>query len=157
MRVLFVCLGNICRSPTAEGVFRRIVEEAGLAAEVEIDSCALIDVHAGNPPDGRATAAAARRGIDLSRQRARRVTETDFERFDLVLGMDHDVVETLRARAPREHVHKVLPFLGLDVPSAGREVPDPYYGGARGFEDVLDLVEEGARALLERVRAGRGG
>ena len=158
MRVLFVCLGNICRSPTAEAVFRAVVQEAGHGERVEIDSCGLIAYHAGNPPDARATSAAEVRGYDLSTQRARRIEDDDFERFDLVLGMDDDVVASLRGMVPAEHADRVLPFLGLDDPDAAREVPDPYYGGPRGFEDVLDLVEDGARVLLDHVEArlGRG-
>lgn len=153
MRVLFVCLGNICRSPTAEAVFREQVDAAGLGAQVEVDSCGLIDIHAGNPPDSRATEAAARRGYDLSPQRARRVRDEDFDRYDLVLGMDVDVVGTLRSTAPPERVERVRPFLGFDGSGVARDVPDPYYGGANGFENVLDLVEDGGRALLEHVRA----
>jgi len=156
MRVLFVCLGNICRSPTAEAVFRTIVSEADLEDRVEIDSCGLIDHHAGNPPDARQSAAAARRGHDLSSIRSRRIEPRDFERFDLVLGMDDDVVASLREQAPAAHLERVMHFLGLDDPGAQREVPDPYYGGPDGFDEVIDLVEEGSRVLLERVRQGLG-
>jgi protein-tyrosine phosphatase len=156
MRVLFVCLGNICRSPTAEAVFRAAVDRAGHGGRVEIDSCGLIAHHEGNPPDARATAAAARRGYDLSTQRARPIADDDFERYDLVLGMDDDVVRSLRGMAPPARAGRVMPFLGLDDPDEAREVPDPYYGGARGFEDVLDLVEDGARALLDHVEARLG-
>lgn len=156
MRVLFVCLGNICRSPTAEAVFRTTVQEAGLEDQVEIDSCGLIDVHAGNPPDARQSAAAARRGHDLSTIRSRKVLPEDFERFDLVLGMDDDVVASLRSQAPAGREDRVMSFLGLDEPGAQREVPDPYYGGPEGFDEVIDLVEEGSRVLLERVRGELG-
>ena len=153
MRVLFVCLGNICRSPTAEAVFRTVVVDAGHGEVVEIDSCGLIAYHEGNPPVARATAAAARRGYDLSSQRARPIADDDFDRYDLVRGMDDDVVRSLRGMAPPEHAGRGMPFLRLDDPDAAGEVPEPYYGGARGFEDVLDLVEDGARALLDHVEA----
>ena len=156
MRVLFVCLGNICRSPTAEAVFRTTLREAGLETCVEVDSCGLIDFHAGNPPDTRQTAAAARRGHDLSPIRSRKIEPRDFERFDLVLGMDDDVVASLREQAPAAHQERVMHFLGLDEPGAQREVPDPYYGGPDGFDEVIDLVEEGSSVLLERVRRGLG-
>jgi protein-tyrosine phosphatase len=150
-RVLFVCMGNICRSPTAEGVFRHVVEEAGLAAAFEIDSAGTISYHAGEPPDARATQAARRRGIDLSDQLARQVRDDDFARFDHVLAMDHDNLSGLLRRCPDEHAEKVRLFLpiadGLDTD----EVPDPYYGGKDGFERVLDLVEAASRALLTEL------
>ncbi|MEM9379512.1 MAG: low molecular weight protein-tyrosine-phosphatase [Planctomycetota bacterium] len=152
MRVLFVCLGNICRSPTAEAVFAELVRSSGLGPRVEVDSCGLLDYHAGNPPDARATAAAAERGLDLSSQRARQIEDSDFERFDLVLAMDREVLRSLRTLAPDGALERVQPFLGLG--GTARDVPDPYYGGAQGFEDALDLIEEGARVLLADV-AGR--
>ncbi|MEM6672044.1 MAG: low molecular weight protein-tyrosine-phosphatase [Planctomycetota bacterium] len=153
MRVLFVCLGNICRSPTAEAVFRKVAAEAGRGSDIEIDSCGLISYHEGRPPDPRATMAAEQRSYDLSTQRARPIVDDDFERFDLLLGMDDDVVRSLREMAPAASADRVVPFLGLDEPGAAREVPDPFYGGMSGFEDVLDLVEDGARALLDHVES----
>lgn len=156
MRVLFVCLGNICRSPTAEAVFRTVVREAGLADRVEIDSCGLIDCHAGGPPDARQAAAAERRGHDLSGLRARQVTPEDFDTFDLLLGMDDSVVESLEKLAPPGREGRVMHFLGLDEPGAQREVPDPYYGGPEGFDHVIDLIEDGAQMLIERVRREMG-
>jgi protein-tyrosine phosphatase len=145
MRILFVCMGNICRSPTAEGVMRKLLREQGLEGEIEIDSAGTGGWHAGEPPDARATEAARRRGIPLEGQ-ARRITRSDFNRFDLVLAMDRENLRELRAIAPPHAREKVR--LLVD----GRDVPDPYYGGARGFEDVLDLVEEACRELLDELR-----
>jgi protein-tyrosine phosphatase len=145
-------MGNICRSPTAQGVFERLVKEAGLDAHVEIDSAGTHAYHVGEPPDRRATQAAAERGIDLTPQRARRVREDDFEMFDYVVAMDRDNLEDLRAICPA-HVQERLRLL-LDFSETDRsgDVPDPYYGGAQGFERVLDMVEEGARGLLDEIR-----
>ncbi|MEM1450751.1 MAG: low molecular weight protein-tyrosine-phosphatase [Planctomycetota bacterium] len=154
MRVLFVCLGNICRSPTAEAVFRDLVLERGLGDRVEVDSCGLLDYHEGNPPDARATAAAAGRGLDLTTQRARQIEDADFEQFDLVLALDREVLRSLRTLAPDGTLERVQPFLGFGgAPGAARDVPDPYYGGAQGFEDALDLIEDGSRVLLADVEA----
>ncbi len=151
MRILFVCLGNICRSPTAEAVLRLQVARRGLSDRVEVDSSGLVDHHVGDPPDSRSIAAAAARGYDLTSQRARRVEPADFERFDFVLSLDASVQRTLEEMAPRDARARVLPFLGLDEDSAARDVPDPYYGGPEGFDDVLDLIEAGAAQLLDRV------
>jgi len=150
-RVLMVCMGNICRSPTAEGVFRRIVEQAGLAADVDIDSAGTHAYHVNEPADRRATAAAERRGYSLEGIRARRVSETDFERFDYIVAMDRDNLDALRQQASEEHADKLHLFLEF-AGAAEDEVPDPYYGGAAGFERVLDLVEEASRGLLETLR-----
>jgi len=144
-------MGNICRSPTAEGVFRRFVEEAGLADRIEIDSAGTHAYHTGEPADRRAQAAAGRRGYSMSDIRARRVHETDFERFDYIVAMDRDNLELLVEQADAEHHAKIQLF--LDFSSAQEtEVPDPYYGGAAGFERVIDLVEEASRGLLETLR-----
>ncbi|MCK2182661.1 low molecular weight protein-tyrosine-phosphatase [Halomonas getboli] len=151
MRVLFVCLGNICRSPTAEGMFRRHLDQAGLAGRVEVDSCGIGPWHVGKSPDARAQAAAASRGLDLSGLRARQLDDGDFERFDYLLAMDHDNLAALEARRPADsaaHVGLFLAFAGLP----DRAVPDPYYGGDDGFEEVLDLVEAASRGLVEHVR-----
>ena len=149
--VLFVCMGNICRSPTAEGVFRHHVSEQGLADKIEIDSAGTHAYHVGEPPDRRATAAAKRRGISLAGIAARRVSEDDFERFDLILAMDEDNHQRLLDEAPAEHREKVRLFLSYS--SLGEhEVPDPYYGGAAGFERVLDLIEDASRGLLDSVK-----
>jgi protein-tyrosine phosphatase len=147
VRLLFVCLGNICRSPTAEGVMRHLVREAGLEDEVEIDSAGTGGWHVGNPPDERATEAAARRGITLDGA-ARRFSVDDFERFDLILAMDSENLRDIRSLAPDEEAREKVRLLR----GPGLDVPDPYYGGPRGFEDVLDQVEEACRALLEEVR-----
>jgi protein-tyrosine phosphatase len=156
VRILFVCAGNICRSPTAEGVMRRLVADAGLEGALEIESAGTGGWHAGEPADARATAAAARRGITLAGV-ARQVTEEDFERFDLVLAMDRANVLELRAVAPGTRaLAKVRLLRAFDPASAGGEdldVPDPYYGGARGFDTVLDLVTAACRGLLGELRA----
>lgn len=151
-RVLFVCLGNICRSPTAEAVFREQLrrEAAGLA--VEVDSAGTHGYHAGEPPDARAIAAAARRGIDMSDLRARMVEPADFERFDLVLAMDEQNLRRLHRLAPAEHRHRLRLFLEYAPGLGRRDVPDPYYGGETGFEEVLDLVEAASRGLLAALR-----
>ena len=150
--VLFVCMGNICRSPTAEGVFRHHVVEAGLDEHVEIDSAGTHAYHAGEPPDRRAQAAAERRGISLSGLRARRVRAEDFERFSYVIAMDRENHALLAEFADPDHHDKIRLF--LDYSSGPEsEVPDPYYGGATGFERVLDLVEDASRGLLEVLRS----
>ncbi len=145
--VLFVCMGNICRSPTAEGVFRYHAEQAGQAERLHIDSAGTHAYHTGEPPDRRARAAAARRGMSLDDIRARRVTAEDFELFDFIIAMDEDNLERLRQEAPEEHQAKLRLFLEFGD-STEREVPDPYYGGSAGFERVLDLVDEASRGLL---------
>jgi protein-tyrosine phosphatase len=144
-------MGNICRSPTAEGVFRRIVEQAGLTAAVDIDSAGTHAYHVNEPADRRAAAAAERRGYSLEGIRARRVSATDFERFDYIVAMDRDNLDALQQQASEEHADKLHLFLKFSG-AAEDEVPDPYYGGAAGFERVLDLVEEASRGLLETLR-----
>jgi protein-tyrosine phosphatase len=146
-------MGNICRSPTAEGVFRHHAEQAGVYEQLFIDSAGTHAYHVGEPADQRARAAAERRGISLEGIRARRVSSGDFERFDYIIAMDEDNLARLHEEAPEEHRHKIRLF--LEFASADEtEVPDPYYGGAAGFERVLDLVEDASRGLLERL-AGR--
>jgi protein-tyrosine phosphatase len=144
VKVLFVCTGNICRSPTAEGVFRHLAEQEKL--ELHVESRGTHDYHVGEPPDERAQRHALRRGYDLSRQRARHVAVEDFVRFDVIVAMDRGHLRALERACPSEHRAK----LRLFVP--GRDVPDPYYGGPDGFEAVLDLVEEGCRRLLDEIR-----
>ncbi|MEN0105530.1 MAG: low molecular weight protein-tyrosine-phosphatase [Pseudomonas sp.] len=151
MRVLFVCLGNICRSPSAEGVFRQQVLRAGLEGLVEIDSAGTGPWHVGKPADSRASAAALQRGYDLSSLRGRQVSRADFERFDLILAMDHSNYADLKALQPansRAELDLYLRRYQLDE----EEVPDPYYGGAEGFEHVLDLLEQAGSQLLNEVR-----
>lgn len=150
-RVLFVCMGNICRSPTAEGVFRKLVAERALPFPVHVESAGTHAYHVGHPPDPRAVRAAQERGVDLSSQRARQVTLEDFERFELVLAMDEANREALLELCPVEHRDRIRLLLEF-APQAGRaEVPDPYYGGSNGFERVLDLVEEAAAGLLAHL------
>ena len=151
--LLFVCMGNICRSPTAEGVFRKIWLERAPELRLWLDSAGTHAYHIGNPPDPRSQRAALRRGVDLSDLRARRVQPEDFERFDLVLAMDHANVEILQDIAPQEYRERIRLMLEFAPDSGKVEVPDPYYGGANGFEYVLDLVEEASAGLLEHVRA----
>ncbi|WP_035051522.1 low molecular weight protein-tyrosine-phosphatase [Andreprevotia chitinilytica] len=150
--VLFVCTGNICRSPTADGVLRSMVESAGLADRVEVDSAGTHDYHVGEAPDRRATAHAAKRGYDLSYLRAREVKPADFRQFDLVLAMDKGHQRLLERACPPAERHKLRLFLEFARQHAEREVPDPYYGGPEGFEHVLDLVEDGCEGLLEHIR-----
>jgi protein-tyrosine phosphatase len=149
MRILFVCMGNICRSPTAEGVMRHLLAERGLNGEIEVESAGTGGWHAGSPPDARAIATARARGITLEGA-ARQVTAADFEDFDLLVAMDRDNLADLRAIAPPGTEHK-LRMLVAD----GRDVPDPYYGGPRGFEEVLDLVETACEGLLDELQRAR--
>jgi protein-tyrosine phosphatase len=150
-RVLFVCMGNICRSPTAEGVFRHLVEQQGLAEKIIIDSAGTHDYHIGDPPDARSQSAAARRGYDLSGLRARQVVRDDFTAFDYVLAMDAANLSLLRQQCPEASRGKLKLFLAFAENVELREVPDPYYGGAQGFEQVLDLVEHAAQGLLRDI------
>jgi protein-tyrosine phosphatase len=150
--ILFVCMGNICRSPTAEGVFRHHVREAGLHDAILTDSAGTHAYHVGEPADRRAQAAAARRGFSLVDIRARKVTDDDFVNFDYILAMDEDNLVVLKDRAPDELHGKVRLFLEFAESRHEKEVPDPYYGGSAGFERVLDLVEEASQGLLETLR-----
>lgn len=156
VKVLFVCMGNICRSPTAEGVFRHLVREADLEQRIRIDSAGTHDYHVGKAPDVRTRAAAETRGYDLSALRARQVGRQDFQEFDYVLAMDSENLANLRRICPPDLLHKVSLFLEHGGNAAGSEVPDPYYGGAQGFEQVLDLVEEAARGLLQKLEREHG-
>jgi len=151
MRILFVCMGNICRSPTAEGVFRRLVQDRAPHLPLEIDSAGTHDYHVGESPDARAVAAAARRGIDLRGLRARQVSDEDFERFDLIVAMDRLNHVTLLERAPTAAHERIRLFMEYAGNPGIQDVPDPYYGGPLGFEQVLDLAEEAAAGLLEEV------
>ncbi|MDR5898041.1 low molecular weight phosphotyrosine protein phosphatase [Halomonas vilamensis] len=152
MNVLFVCLGNICRSPSAEGVFRHVLDNASMINQVSVDSCGIGSWHVGKAPDQRAQAAAKQRGIDISALRARQFAADDFARFDYILAMDHDNLQAIRAMQPEVyagHVGLLLDFAG----QADAEVPDPYYGGDQGFEEVLDLIESASRGLLNHIRS----
>jgi protein-tyrosine phosphatase len=156
VRLLFVCMGNICRSPTAEAVMRDLLEREGLDGAVEIDSAGTGAWHVGEPPDRRATAAARARGIVMEGA-ARQVTEGDFEAYDLLLAADHQNAAALRAAAPDDEaaarVRLLREFDPASVAAGDLEVPDPYYGGADGFDHVLDLVQAACRGLLDRLRA----
>lgn len=154
MKVLFVCLGNICRSPTAEGVFRRALARAGWQDRVDVDSCGVGQWHLGKAPDPRAQAAARQRGVDISGLRARQLVPQDFMDYDYVLGMDHDNLRAMLAMKPeqaRAHVGLLLDF----ADAAESEVPDPYYGGDDGFEHVLNLLEAAADGLVDHLQRGR--
>jgi len=151
VNVLFVCMGNICRSPTAEGVFTRLVEEAGLLDKIGIDSAGTHAYHVGEPPDPRAQKSALARGIDISQLRARRAVSEDFERFDYVLAMDYDNLQNLEPLCEPQHSAKLQLFLEYGSHADTREVPDPYYGGPMGFERVLDLIEDASNGLLRTI------
>jgi protein-tyrosine phosphatase len=155
VRVLMVCMGNICRSPMAQGAFERVVQEAGLAGEIRVDSAGTHAYHVGEAPDARAQQTAARRAINIGGQRARQVSRGDFEQFDYVLAMDRQNYAALRRLAPVEHAHKVRLFLEFAPHMGTEEVPDPYYGGDSGFERVFDLVDAASRGLLEEIRRTR--
>lgn len=152
MKILFVCLGNICRSPTAEVVFREIAAREAPDLALEVESAGTAAYHAGAPPDTRTRQAALRRGYDMSALRARVVEPQDFRRFDLILAMDRQNLDHLQQRAPVAARARIRLFLEFAPQADTTEVPDPYYGGANGFEEVLDLVEAAARGLLQHVR-----
>lgn len=155
VKVLFVCLGNICRSPTADGVFQKKVKDVGLAEKIIIDSAGTGGWHIGNPADPRASQHAAKRGYDMSALRARKVADDDFERFDYVLAMDSDNLDDLLALCPSEYqarVQLMLDYLPENFPKPMSEVPDPYYGGEDGFELVLDLIEAASDNLLADIQ-----
>ena len=152
--ILFVCTGNICRSPTAEGVFLHMARSHGVLELLRIDSAGTHDYHVGEPPDPRAIEHAARRGYDLSPLRARQVTAADFREFDRILAMDRGHLRQLRAFAPAGSPARLDMFLDHSGSWRGLDVPDPYYGGSRGFEEVLDMVEDASARLLEEILAG---
>ena len=152
MKVLFVCTGNICRSPTAEGVFRALVEAQGLGAHIFADSAATHGYHIGDPPDARTVAAAKARGFELGALRARKVTAADFTHFDLILAMDRGHLAHLEALRPKGGRAELKLFLAYHPESPSTDVPDPYYGGPEGFEEVLDLCEAASQALLAEIR-----
>jgi len=153
-RVLFVCLGNICRSPTAEGVLRAIAAREHPDLELHIDSAGTANYHVGEPPDRRTVAAARRRGYDLGGLRARQVAPADFSRFDYVIAMDHANLAELEHLRPAAATAKLALFLEFAPEAQALAVPDPYYGGVEDFERVLDLCEVAARGLLARLPSG---
>jgi len=148
LSVLFICMGNICRSPTAHGVFRQRVQQAGLAERIRIDSAGTHNYHPGAPPDARAQQHAAQRGYDLSDLRARQITDADFAQYDLLLVMDWDNLALTEARCPPAHRRKLRRLTEFCLIHAATVVPDPYYGGQTGFDAVLDLIEDASDGLL---------
>jgi len=153
VKVLFVCMGNICRSPTAEGVFVSMLSKYGLDKKMMADSAGTHAYHIGNPPDSRAQQAALLRGVDISQQRARQVVNDDFEHFDYIVVMDEDNLKNLNALVPNELRSKLSLFMDYASDCPETAVPDPYYGGQRGFECVLDLVEEASKGLIQHIKS----
>ncbi|VVE68165.1 phosphotyrosine protein phosphatase [Pandoraea captiosa] len=149
--VLFICMGNICRSPSADGIFRQRLANAGLTHVVEVDSAGTHSYHIGHAPDARTQAAAERRGYDLSSLRARRVEASDFERFEWIVAMDNANVSELMVRCPAEYRHKIVRLMDFATRHDATEVPDPYYGGEQGFETVLDYIEDGLDGFLAHL------
>ncbi len=145
-------MGNICRSPTAHGVFQKIIEQEGLDDRIGVDSAGTYAYHVGKKPDSRAIASASRRGYKLSKLRARKVADEDFEKFDFILAMDEENLTDLQNQSNDEHKGKIKLFLEFSKNMQPLEVPDPYYGGAQGFEVVLDLVEEASQGLLAHIK-----
>ena len=150
-RILFVCMGNICRSPTAEAVFYKRLMDRKLLHKVKIDSAGTHNFHPDKPPDERSQAHALKRGYDLSHLRARPVVDSDFEQFDLLLTMDWDNRALLEERCPAQHLHKIRGLAEFLQTSQAPVIPDPYYGGYQGFEHVLDLIEEASEGLMKFV------
>lgn len=153
--ILFVCMGNICRSPTAEGVANKIIKNNRIESFIKVDSAGTHGYHIGEPPDLRTCTAALRRGIDLSGMRARRVVPEDYERFDLLLAMDRDNLAMLKRGARPEHLKKLALFMNYSSRFDSDDMPDPYYGGVEGFELVLDMAEDAALGLIEVLRIGK--
>ena len=153
VKVLFVCMGNICRSPTADAVFRHHVKAAEVDHMIEVDSAGTHAYHIGDPPDHRAQSTALRRGYQMHELRARAVEPSDFEKFDYILAMDKENMTLLLHRSPRQHVNKIQLFMQYALSAeADTEVPDPYFGGQQGFELVLDMIEEASQGLLAHLR-----
>ncbi|MCU7846071.1 MAG: low molecular weight phosphotyrosine protein phosphatase [Candidatus Thiodiazotropha sp. (ex Monitilora ramsayi)] len=152
IRVLFCCMGNICRSPTAQGVFRALIEREGLGSRILTDSAGTIAYHVGEPPDRRARETATKRGIDLSDLRARKAMEEDFERFDYVIAMDRANYHDLQEICPPGRQDRLYLFMDFAPHLPEDEVPDPYYGGVAGFDRVFDMVEQASLGLLQHIR-----
>jgi protein-tyrosine phosphatase len=150
--VLFVCTGNICRSPTADGVLRKMVTDRGLADVVEVDSAGTHDYHVGEPPDDRSQEHARKRGYELSTLRARQVHPNDFAHFDLILALDDGHLKILQSLGPPNYKSRIHRFTEFCTRHKSHDVPDPYYGGAEGFERVLDLVEDGCEGIMGHIR-----
>ncbi|MGA7180870.1 MAG: low molecular weight protein-tyrosine-phosphatase [Thiobacillaceae bacterium] len=152
VKVLFVCMGNICRSPMAEGVFHKLIKEAGLEDQISIDSAGTHSYHVGDSPDQRAQAALRDKGIDISGLRGRQVADDDFEEFDYIVAMDSSNLNNLKRRAATRHHDKIQLMLSFSRKYPNLDVPDPYYGGADGFKDVLKMVEDGGKGLLKEIQ-----
>src|SRR3569623_2756685 len=152
VKVLFVCMGNICRSPAAQGMFERLVEQTGLMQHIEVDSAGTHAYHVGHAPDPRAQASALRRGIDISVQRARRVDVQDFERFDYILAMDQQNMAPLEPLCPPVHRHKLRLFLDFVPDLRDKDVPDPYNSGAREFQTVMDQVKKSSERMIPHLQ-----
>jgi len=152
VKILFVCLGNICRSPTAEGVFRHLLEQEAESNWIDIDSAGTHAYHVGAAPDNRAQQTARKRGIELSGLRGRQATVSDFEEFDFLLAMDEENYVNLGKISPVDKKDKIKMFLDFAKNFKESDVPDPYYGGDQGFEHVLDLIEDASQGLLEHLR-----
>lgn len=150
-RVLFVCLGNICRSPTAHGVFQHMVDQRGWQDKIKVDSAGTSDWHIGHPPDKRTVQAASQRGYDLSTLKARQACRSDFHTYNYILAMDQNNLRELQRLCPENYTGHLSLFLHFSSQELYEEIPDPYYGGARGFETVLDLVENASQGLLEHI------
>ncbi len=151
IKVLFVCMGNICRSPTAEGVFNKLLDDLGATHRFFVDSAGTHAYHVGESPDSRAQQTARNRGVTLSNIRARKVSSSDFDEFDYILAMDSDNYQLLRDACPSEHHHKIKLFLEYAPNHEENNVPDPYYGGQNGFEHVFDLVEDASQGFYQAV------
>jgi protein-tyrosine phosphatase len=151
-RVLFVCMGNICRSPMAEGVFRQLIRQAGLDDVVKVESAGTHAFHVGEGPDRRAASTAAKRGYDIADLRARRVEDSDFERFDLILAMDWDNLSLLQQMAPKKAHHKLQLLMRFATEHESATIPDPYYGAQQGFDQALDFIEDACAGLLDVAR-----
>lgn len=152
IQVLFVCMGNICRSPMAEGIFRREIAKAGLQDKIQHDSAGTHSYHVGAPPDTRAQGAIKKRGVDISDLRGRQVADADFDRFDYILAMDGDNLRLLKHQAPADKHGKVRLLLSFSERYRNQEVPDPYYGGVRGFEENLDMIEDAVAGLIGEIQ-----
>jgi protein-tyrosine phosphatase len=151
-RVLFVCMGNICRSPMAEGVFRHMIRQSGLDDVVKVESAGTHAFHVGEGPDKRAQATASKRGYDITDLRARRVEDVDFEKFDLILAMDWDNLSLLQQQAPKKAHHKLQLLMRFATEHESATIPDPYYGAQQGFDQALDFIEDACAGLLEVAR-----
>ena len=155
VKVLFVCMGNICRSPTAHGVFQHMVNQAELNKKIIIESAGTIGYHAGERPDSRATVTARSNGIDLSKLIARKVNDNDYSHQDFILGMDYSNLRNMNEQCPDKHQHKLGLLLSYHPDENLQEVPDPYYGGDNGFDNVFTMVEVACRHLLEHIKQAK--